>query len=84
MITGTAAADNEPGNPHAHAGVKAGADSPQRQWIGDYDECFGEALQNGVLELSLRLVAGPGEKGWPNKLAFCRRHGLPGHLPGDP
>ena len=52
--------------------------------IGDYVECFGEALQNGVLELSLRLVAGPGEKGWPNKLAFCRRHGLPGHLPGDP
>ena len=41
VITGTAAADNvvnEPGNPHAHAGVKAGADSPQRQWIGDYDE----------------------------------------------
>ncbi len=52
--------------------------------IGDYVECFGEALQNGVLELSLRLVAGPGEKGWPDKLAFCRRHGLPGHLPGDP
>ena len=34
---------------------------------------------------SCRCVCrGTGEKGWPNKLAFCRRHGLPGHLPGDP
>jgi len=27
--------------------------------IGDYVECFAEALQHGVLDLSLRLVAGP-------------------------
>ena len=52
--------------------------------IGDYVECFAEALQHGVLELSLRLVAGPGEHGWPVALGTTRHFDSPVRFPGNP
>ena len=64
--------------------------------IGDYVECFGEALQYGALELSLRLVAGPGERksdddgeastaaGWSKDYAVDRVFNRPGQFLGDP
>jgi len=52
--------------------------------IGDYVECFAEALKHGVLELSLRLVAGPRENGWLEKYGFKRHHGETSAWPGDP
>ena len=52
--------------------------------IGDYVECFAEALQHGVLELSMRLLTGPTESGWHESYGTARRFKLAGHLPGDP
>ena len=56
--------------------------------IGDYVECFAEALQHGALRLSLRLLAGQatdsGETGWPEAFGVKRQFDHPASLPGDP